>query len=151
MTSNIGSDILQSNLNNAKTPEEVDQALMTSRLKLIELLRKQMRPEFLNRIDDIIVFKPLTQIEIRQIVNVQLKKTEEMLQSNRIGFEITDDAKDWIAKLGFDITYGARPLKRVIQKHILNPLSISMLDGTYFAGDIIKISLDNSGHFKFSK
>lgn len=115
MTSNIGSDILQSNLNNAKTPEEVDQALMTSRLKLIELLRKQMRPEFLNRIDDIIVFKPLTQIEIRQIVNVQLKKTEEMLQSNRIGFEITDDAKDWIAKLGFDITYGARPLKELFK------------------------------------
>lgn len=149
MTSNLGSDIIQSALQKVRNDEEREQALMQTRLKLVELLRKQMRPEFLNRVDDIIVFKPLTEQEIRMIVDIQLEKIVNMLGENRIKFEITNEAKDWLAKLGYDPIYGARPLKRVIQKYITNPLSSRILEGKFTNGSMVTVGLDSAGHFEF--
>jgi ATP-dependent Clp protease ATP-binding subunit ClpB len=121
------------------------------RVKLMEMLRQQMRPEFLNRIDDIILFKPLTQEEIRHIVDIQLDRVARLLKANGINFAMTDEAKDWISKLGYDITFGARPLKRVIQRHLINPLSTMLLEGEFITGDTVKVVLDNEGLIAFEK
>ena len=88
------------------------------RQQMHELLRKTIRPEFLNRIDEIVLFKPLLKSEIRKIVDIQLKHVQKMLKEKEITLDVSDEAKDWLAQLGYDVTYGARPLKRVIQKYL---------------------------------
>lgn len=150
MTSNLGSHLIQERLTliNQDNRETVMGEL---RVKLLEMLRQQLRPEFLNRIDDIIVFKPLTEDEIRLIVDVQVDRVARMVRANNISFEITDDAKDWLAKLGYDISYGARPLRRVIQRYLVNPLSTMLLEGTFAAGDTVKVILDQQGLIEFEK
>ena len=116
-----------------------------------QLLKQTIRPEFLNRVDDIIVFRPLNRTDIRQIVSLQLQRVEALLLKKGIKIEITDDAKDWIASLGYDPMYGARPLKRVIQKHIVNGLSEKILEGTIAEGDTVEIGLDSHGLIEFVK
>lgn len=115
------------------------------------MLRQTIRPEFLNRIDEIIVFKPLNQNDIRQVVSIQLRRVQTMLQQKGISIEVTDEAKDWIAKLGYDPTFGARPLKRVIQKHIVNPLSQRILKGEIEEGQTVEVGLDKAGLIEFVK
>ncbi|HVZ40601.1 MAG TPA: AAA family ATPase [Candidatus Kapabacteria bacterium] len=148
MTSNLGSHLIQEKLGTI-TPENRESVMGEIRVKLVEMLRQQLRPEFLNRIDDIVVFKPLTPEEIRTIVDVQVDRVERMLKANNIGFTITDEAKDWVAKLGYDITYGARPLKRVIQRYITNPLSTMLLEGVFTSGDTVRVVLDDQGLIDF--
>jgi ATP-dependent Clp protease ATP-binding subunit ClpB len=150
MTSNLGSHLIQERLSSI-TSENREQVMGELRQQLIDMLRQQLRPEFLNRIDDIIVFKPLTQEEIRRIVDIQIDRVERLLKANNISFEITDEAKDWIAKLGFDIVYGARPLKRVIQRHLINPLSAMLLEGKFTAGDLVRVVLDEQGLIDFER
>jgi ATP-dependent Clp protease ATP-binding subunit ClpB len=150
MTSNLGSHLIQERL--ASITEANRESVMGElRVKLMELLRQQMRPEFLNRIDDIIVFKPLTATEIRQIVDIQLDGVARLLRGNGIGFAITDEAKDWLAKLGYDITFGARPLKRVIQSKLINPISSMILEGEFSNGDTISIGVDDRGQILFNE
>ncbi|MBS1914613.1 MAG: AAA family ATPase [Bacteroidetes bacterium] len=148
MTSNLGSHLIQEKLSTI-TAENRESVMGEIRVKLVEMLRQQLRPEFLNRIDDIVVFKPLTPEEIRTIVDVQTDRVERMLKANNIGFTITDEAKDWVAKLGYDITYGARPLKRVIQRYITNPLSTMLLEGAFTSGDTVRVVLDDQGLIDF--
>jgi ATP-dependent Clp protease ATP-binding subunit ClpA len=150
MTSNLGSHLIQERLS-TMTAENREAVMGDLRMKLIDLLRQQLRPEFLNRIDDIIVFKPLTEQEIRRIVDIQLDGVARLLKANNVGFEITDEAKDWIAKLGYDINYGARPLKRVIQRHLINPLSSMLLEALFIAGDTVNVELNNRGLIEFRK
>jgi len=150
MTSNLGSHLIQEKLT-AITSENRETVMGDIRMRLIEMLRQQLRPEFLNRIDDIIVFKPLTEEEIRRIVDIQVERVERLMKANNIGFNITDEAKDWIAKLGFDITYGARPLKRVIQRHLINPLSSMLLEGSFTPGDSVTVRLDEQGLIDFER
>jgi len=128
MTSNIGSHIIQENLEkvNDKNREEV---INRTREMVFDLLKKTLRPEFLNRIDEIIMFKPLTIDEIRDVVRLQLRMVQQALEKNEIHLDFTDNAVDFIAKLGFDPQFGARPIKRVIQKNMLNELSKMILDG----------------------
>jgi ATP-dependent Clp protease ATP-binding subunit ClpB len=126
MTSNIGSMLIQDKLktiNDSNREKVLDQ----TREEVFELLRKTIRPEFLNRIDEVIMFTPLTEKEIAKIVRLQLKKIEEMLLANDIHLEVTDDAIELLAVEGFDPQYGARPLKRVLQREILNKLSKMIL------------------------
>jgi ATP-dependent Clp protease ATP-binding subunit ClpB len=126
MTSNIGSMLIQDKLktiNDSNREKVLDQ----TREEVFELLRKTIRPEFLNRIDEVIMFTPLTEKEIAKIVRLQLKKIEEMLLANDIYLEVTDDAIELLAVEGFDPQYGARPLKRVLQREILNKLSKMIL------------------------
>ncbi len=150
MTSNIGSHLIQERLGQI-TAENRESVMGEMRVKLMELLRAQLRPEFLNRIDDIIIFKPLTPEEIRRIVDIQVERVDRMLKANNISFEITDEAKDWIAKLGYDIAYGARPLRRVIQRYLVNPLSTMLLEGQFVSGDVVRVVLDEQGLIEFEK
>ena len=111
------------------------------RQQMHDLLRKTIRPEFLNRIDEIVLFKPLSRLEIRKIVDIQLKRVQKMLKDKERTLELSDEAKDWLAQLGYDVNYGARPLKRVIQKYLINPLSQELLASNFVDGDTIKVNV----------
>ena len=100
-----------------------------TREEVFELLKKTIRPEFLNRIDEIIMFKPLTQEEIRSVVELQVNGVRNMLEKSGIDLKLSEKAIDFLAKTGFDPQFGARPIKRVIQKYLLNELSKLILEG----------------------
>jgi len=148
MTSNIGAHLVQERLE-TMTGDNRDSIMGDIRMKLMELLKSQLRPEFLNRIDEVIVFRPLTPDEIRHIVDLQMKRVAGLLRDNNLELEITDEAKDWLAKLGYDVANGARPLKRIIQKHVINPLSAMLLEGAYAPGESVRIALDDAGLIDF--
>ncbi len=150
MTSNLGSQLIQEKLDQAGE-DELDNVLGELRHQLTDLLRKTIRPEFLNRIDEIVLFKPLTRDEIRKIVDIQIENIKKMLSTKEIVLYIDDESKDWLAKLGYDVTYGARPLKRTIQRHLVNPLSQELLAGNFEDGDRIAVTLGNKGQLSFSK
>jgi len=150
MTSNLGSQLIQEKLFNLDE-SLIEDAMGELRESLSNLLRKTIRPEFMNRIDDVILFKPLLQDEIRKIVDLQLNKIIIMLKAKEIFLKVTDEAKDWLAKLGYDVTYGARPLKRTIQKYLINPLSQELLMDKFIGGDTIKVSVGEKGKLEFSK
>lgn len=147
MTSNIGSHIIQERFEKMteKNAEEVQEA---TKAEVFELLKTSMRPEFLNRIDDIIMFTPLTKKNVRQIVNLQLDFIRKKLAERNINLTATDYALDSIADMGYDPQFGARPIKRVIQKNILNELSKQILAGKVQPdSDILLDSFE--GHFVF--
>lgn len=122
MTSNIGSHLISEQLE--KTAGVMDDEMYSSlQSKLLEQLRRAIRPEFLNRIDDIVIFHPLDQNHIRSIVDIQLRRVEAMLLKNKVSLSVSDKVKDWLAVRGYDPVYGARPLKRLIQSHIVNQLA----------------------------
>jgi len=150
MTSNLGSHVIQQRLSDLHGTS-VEEVIGELRPALHQLLRETIRPEFLNRIDDIIIFKPLTPDEIRRIVDLQFAHLGERIREERdITLTISDDAKDWLAKLGYDISNGARQLKRVIQKYISNPLAEELLRGTYSRGDVVRADVDDRGTLRFS-
>lgn len=126
MTSNLGSSLIRENFEKI-TPETRDKVVEDTRDQVLELLKKTIRPEFLNRIDDVIMFTPLTEHEIREIVGMQLASVKKMLAKNGIALEFTDAALDYIAAEGYDPQFGARPVKRVIQRYVLNQLSKEIL------------------------
>jgi ATP-dependent Clp protease ATP-binding subunit ClpB len=150
MTSNIGSHIIQDKLD-AFTEDNIENVMGDLRQRLFDLLRKTIRPEFLNRIDEIVLFKPLLKSEIRQIVDLQLERVQKMLREKEIVLAVSDEAKDWLAQLGYDVTYGARPLKRVIQKYLVNPLSQELLAGNFGDGDTIKVNVAERVGLVFAK
>ncbi len=127
MTSNIGSHIIQENMEKL-TEQNREEILNQTRKQVFDLLKKSIRPEFLNRIDEIIMFESLTQEEVRRIVELQLKGIQNMLEKSNIKLTVTKKAVDHIADIGFDPQFGARPIKRVIQKSLLNELSKMILD-----------------------
>ena len=129
MTSNIGSHIIQENYEKLNNDNE-SSVLKNTRSKVMDLLRKTIRPEFLNRIDDIVMFKPISKEETKQIVLLQLEVLSKILLENQIKISATDEAIEWLAELGYDPLYGARPVKRVIQRKLLNELSKKILDGS---------------------
>jgi len=128
MTSNIGSHIIQENLEHT-TDKNRDEVFDRTREQVFDLLRKTIRPEFLNRIDEIVMFKPLTKDEIRTVVELQLGMVQKTLEKSDIRLRVTKNAIQLIATLGFDPQFGARPIKRVIQKNLLNELSKMILAG----------------------
>ncbi len=128
MTSNIGSHLIQENMEKA-TDKDRDELFDRTREQVFDLLKKTIRPEFLNRIDEIIMFRPLTEDEIRTVVEIQLGGVQKMLEKSDIRLTATKKAIRFIATLGFDPQFGARPIKRVIQKNLLNELSKMILEG----------------------
>jgi ATP-dependent Clp protease ATP-binding subunit ClpB len=151
MTSNLGSHLIHDELK-YMNEDNRDEILSRLREKLNELLRQKVRPEILNRIDEVVMFKPLMADELRKIVDIQLDLIKNMLYKNsEILLEVTDDAKDWLAKIGYDVTFGARPLKRTIQNHVTNSLSEKILGGEILPGDKVSISVSDSGSFIFEK
>ena len=143
MTSNIGSHLIQENFT-LLDDHNRDNIIAKTKNEVFELLKKTIRPEFLNRIDEIIMFTPLNRDEIRDIVNLQFKNLQKNLTEMGIEMEATTEALDWLAELGYDPQFGARPLKRVIQKRILNELSKQILAGTINRDS--KIKLDSFDH-----
>lgn len=140
MTSNMGSSIIQEHMEKT-SGQDNGQEVEKMHLQVLQLLRKTIRPEFLNRIDEIIMFKPLDLNQIKGVVAIQMEKVQQMLQENGIRIELSEEALDWIAQAGFDPQYGARPLKRAIQKHILNQLSREILAGQISRDSNIRIQI----------
>ncbi len=150
MTSNMGSHLIQEKL--SELNEENFETIMGDlRVSLTELLRATIRPEFLNRIDEIVLFKPLLKNELMKIIDIQLQKVGKMLEDKNISLEIENDAKDFLLHHGYDVTYGARPLKRTIQKYLINPLSAELLAGKFEAGDTILVENPGTGRLGFKK
>ena len=118
--------------------------------KINEAMRAFFRPEFLNRVDEVIVFNRLSKEHIRQIVDIQLRTMQERLKDRYISLDVTDQAKDLLGERGYDPAYGARPLRRVIQKNIQDPIAFRMLKGEFKEKDHIFVEA-NKGEFVFSK
>ena len=128
MTSNLGSHIIHEKFDNIK-PAEFERAAEKAKFEVLELLRQTIRPEFLNRIDETLLFLPLTRKNVEEIVTLQLNLLKKQLKEKDINLHITNEAFDWITEAGYDPFFGARPVKRVIQKQVLNELSKSLLGG----------------------
>lgn len=129
MTSNIGSHIIQEHFEKLNELNR-DEILAKTKTEVFELLKKTIRPEFLNRIDDILLFEPLGREEVRAIVSIQFNEVAKRLAEQQVKLSASEEAIDWLAQLGFDPVFGARPVKRVIQKQVLNELSKQLLAGT---------------------
>ncbi|OYT73578.1 MAG: ATP-dependent chaperone ClpB [Chloracidobacterium sp. CP2_5A] len=138
MTSNIGSGEI---LDWGGNPEQDDEV----RKRVLKLLRSVFKPEFLNRVDEIVIFHPLGRRHLHQIIEVQLARLRAMLADRHITLELTDLAKDLLASEGFDPTYGARPLKRAIQSLLQNPLALKLLDGTVLEGQTLRVDVNETG------
>jgi len=138
MTSNLGSHALADDKAEGEISGHARDAVM-------EAIRQHFRPEFLNRVDEIVFFKRLGRSEIDRIVGVQLKRLEKILADRRITIEVNDKAMHWLAERGYDPVYGARPLKRAIQKEVQDPLARMILEGRIKDGDDVKVTAEGSG------
>jgi ATP-dependent Clp protease ATP-binding subunit ClpB len=142
MTSNIGSEyILEAREEDREINEE----------KVLKTMRNYFKPEFLNRVDDIIIYNFLEKDQIKKIVDIQIRRLNETLEEQGVKVELTEEAKELLAEKGFDPEYGARPLKRAIQKYIQNPLSLKILEGKFLEGDIIKVDANHQQKLEFEK
>jgi ATP-dependent Clp protease ATP-binding subunit ClpB len=150
MTSNIGSHLITEQMQHLNDANRAD-ILAHLKITLLQELRNQIRPEFLNRIDEILMFAPLTEKDIRAIVDIQLAHVVELVARNGIDIIVSNDARDWLAKSGFDQMYGARPLKRAIQRQIVDPLASKMLNGDFEPGDTVEIDHTETGQYVFKK
>jgi ATP-dependent Clp protease ATP-binding subunit ClpB len=125
--------------------------IMTSNVGGMEALRDRFRPEFINRIDEIVEFSPLSREQIGSIVELQLRRLRSRLAEREIGIELSDEATAAIAEAGWDPTYGARPLKRAIQRLVENPLALRLLEGDFVAGDTVRVEVGEGGELAFRK
>lgn len=148
MTSNLGSDLIQEMMAGGLTDDQSHAAVKEA---ILERVVKHFSPEFVNRIDETVVFHSLKQQQIRGIADIQIQILNRRLQDNDLALSVTDAVLDRIATIGYDPVYGARPLKRAIQNRIENPLAQKMLQADFLAGDTISIDLDSAGEFTFSK
>ncbi|HAN18067.1 MAG: ATP-dependent chaperone ClpB [Bacteroidetes bacterium GWC2_33_15] len=143
MTSNVGSHFIQENIKKMNEKNR-DVILEDTKEQVIGLLKQSIRPEFINRIDEIVMFTPLNENEIKEIVKLQFGMIKSMLETQNIHIEITNEAIDWISTIGYDPQFGARPVKRIIQKHILNELSKQILANSIDKNKTIQIDMVNS-------
>jgi ATP-dependent Clp protease ATP-binding subunit ClpB len=137
MTSNLGSDTLAA-LEERQDLSEEERGLALERA-MNETLRAHFRPEFLNRIDETLIFRRLSRDNIRQIVDVQLGRIEERLATRNLRIQVTSAAKDWLAEVGFDPEYGARPLKRALQRYLEDELARRVIGGEVGPGDLVRV------------
>ncbi len=142
MTSNIGSPIIQQNFEEL-TEKNRDKVIAKTKVEVFDLLKKAIRPEFLNRIDEIVMFNPLSREDAKEIVKLQFNSVFKMLEQQGVHIAMTDEAADWMAQLGFDPQFGARPIKRVIQRKILNELSKQILANKINKDSDILVDLEN--------
>jgi ATP-dependent Clp protease ATP-binding subunit ClpB len=141
MTSNIGTEFLAG---------EVKQSVAQGEELVMAALRQHFRPEFLNRVDEIIIFHGLSQEHLKQIVDIQVRRLKQLLADRHLGIDLTDAAKALIAEEGYDPAYGARPLKRVIQRQIQDPLALRLLQGEFGEGDRVRVDAVD-GHLTFER
>ncbi len=150
MSSNMGTELIQEKLHLFDNKYD-DYLFEKLKSDILTLLKTKLRPEFINRIDDIIVFKPLNSKEIKEIAKLHLNKLTEKLADKSISIRLSEGALDKLLELGYDINYGARPLKRAILKYISDPLAFKLLGAEFASGDKIFVDLDSTGHFIFTK
>jgi ATP-dependent Clp protease ATP-binding subunit ClpB len=141
MTSNLGSQLIK----------EFSHDFAKMEKEMRSMLDQYFRPEFLNRVDEILIFKPLAKETIRKIVNLQIQKLQARMKERKITIEISNKAQELLADKGYDPAYGARPLKRTVQKFIQNPLALQLLEGRFGEGDVIVIDVDGEGEFVFGQ
>ena len=139
LTSNIGAQALQESL------AEKQEITPAARAEVMEQLKQQFRPEFLNRVDEIVIFEPLRQVDIAQVVDLQMARLQQLAAAKRITLELTPKGREFLATEGYDPVYGARPLKRAIQKHVQDPLAHKLLAGEFVPGDQVSIEGSASG------
>jgi ATP-dependent Clp protease ATP-binding subunit ClpB len=142
MTSNLGSQWLLE-----LGEREWDQA----KQRVLAALRETFKPEFLNRVDDVIVFRPLGREDLAQIVDLQLAQLRRLLEERRVSLELSAEARDLLLAEGYDPVYGARPLKRVIQRRLQNPLALALLEGRFGEGDRVRATRSPEGEVAFEK
>ncbi|HEX3890256.1 MAG TPA: AAA family ATPase, partial [Verrucomicrobiae bacterium] len=147
MTSNIGSPIIQEFFMEGKNSKSAQQTMED---KVLAELRKHFRPEFLNRVDDVIIFHSLDEAELSRIVEIQIGRLEKRLAQQNLTLDVDGDAKKFLGREGYDPQFGARPLKRAIQEHLLDPLATKLLAGEFKPGEKIKVSEQN-GELIFTK
>ena len=143
MTSNLGSDIIRENFEKILDSNK-DEIVAKTKVQVYDLLKRTIRPEFLNRIDETIMFEPLGRDEVREIVEIQITQMKKRLEDNGFTLEISHEAIDWLAQLGYDPQFGARPLKRVLQKRVMDELSKQILSGNLSINDKIVIDYDGN-------
>jgi ATP-dependent Clp protease ATP-binding subunit ClpB len=148
MTTNIGSALIQERFESI-TENNYFEVLESAKEAVLDLLKKSVRPEFINRIDEIVMFRPLSRNDVRKIVNIQVDLIRKRLAESGIQLEITESAKDRLAALGFDPQFGARPLKRVMQRELLNELSKQILAGEVTKDSVIQVDMKNDVEFAF--
>jgi ATP-dependent Clp protease ATP-binding subunit ClpB len=137
LTSNLGSDVI------AAQPEGED--LECVRPQVMEVVRRAFRPEFLNRLDEVLLFRRLTREDMKGIVDIQLARVAKLLEDRHIALDLDDKSRAWLASAGYDPVYGARPLKRVIQRNLQNPLAMRLLEGQIAEGDTVHVTADQDG------
>ena len=145
MTSNLGTGEVGRQVMGFRRDEESTTELERMRASIEEALKKTFRPELLNRIDDIIIFDPLTQDQIKQIVVLMVREVQKRLEELNIDIELSDEAREWLAKEGFDQVFGARPLRRAVQRYVENPLSNRILAGEFKDGDQVRVEATPNG------
>ncbi len=152
MTSNLGTEYVRKGgtLGFLQRGEDTNEE-REAHDKIEKALKGAFRPEFLNRIDEIIMFSPLSVQDMSQIVLLQLKEIESRLHERELKVELTPAAQEWLAQAGFDPAFGARPLKRALQKHVESPLSLKLLSGEFTAGDTVLVDVDDKQEIVFSK
>ena len=148
MTTNIGSTLIQENFERM-TGENEEVIIEETKSQVFELLKRSVRPEFLNRIDELIMFRPLSKKDLRKIVDIQFKLIQKRLEENGIKIEASNDVLDYLGQTGFDPQFGARPLKRVMQREILNELSKEILAGKVHKDGVVGITLDDNHKIQF--
>jgi ATP-dependent Clp protease ATP-binding subunit ClpB len=141
MTSNLGSQIIK----------ELSQDFATMEKEMHAILDRHFRPEFLNRVDEILIFKALSRETILKIVSLQIKELQDRIKERKIAIEVSEDARKLLAEKGYDPAYGARPLKRTVQKYIQNPLALKILEGEYREGDVVVVGVNQKQEFVFRK
>ena len=142
MTSNLGSHKIQ---------EMVGESYEDIKAEVMDAVGEHFRPEFVNRIDEIVVFHPLGQAQMAGIADIQIERLRHRLQERELDMTLTDEAMAQLVSVGYDPVYGARPLKRAIQQEIENPLSLRLLAGDFVAGDIIKVDVGANDKLTFEK
>lgn len=153
MTTNMGSNIIYENFDGLEdaAPEERQRIIDLTQTKVVEALKDKMRPEFLNRIDEQVMFTPLNREEIRKIMLLMFKSTRKRIQKQGYDIELSDKAVDLLADLGYEPQYGARPMKRVLQRRIDNELSKHLLAGEFESGDVIWVDTNDKRELIFTK
>jgi ATP-dependent Clp protease ATP-binding subunit ClpB len=141
MTSNLGSQIIK----------ELSQDFTKMEKEMRIILDRHFRPEFLNRVDEILIFKALSKETILKIVSVQVAELQDRIKERKIGIEVSKEAQKLLAEKGYDPAYGARPLKRTVQKYIQNPLALKILEGQFQEGDVVHVDVDAKKEFVFRK
>lgn len=149
MTSNMGSNVIRENLAGL-TPENRDEKIEGTKEQVLEMLKQTIRPEFLNRIDEIIMFTPLNEAEIEEIVGLQIQSIKKMLANNGVTLKVTPEAVKLLAREGYDPEFGARPVKRVIHRQVLNRLSKDILAQKVDKDKPIVIDVDTDDNLVFT-